>query len=46
MHGERWRVRAAEPLRVDQRVRITRVDGLTLEVSPVAEAAASEGALR
>ena len=46
VHGERWRVRAAEPLRVDQRVRITRVDGLTLEVSPVAEAAASEGALR
>jgi membrane-bound ClpP family serine protease len=32
--GERWRVRADQPLRADQRVRITRVDGLTLEVSP------------
>jgi membrane-bound serine protease (ClpP class) len=44
--GERWRVRAAQPLRVDQRVRITNVDGLTLEVSPVAETAISQGATR
>jgi membrane-bound serine protease (ClpP class) len=44
--GERWRVRAAAPLRAEQRVRITRVDGLTLDVSPVAEAAASKGASR
>jgi membrane-bound serine protease (ClpP class) len=41
--GERWRVRAAQPLRAGQRVRITRIDGLTLEVSPMSEAATSEG---
>jgi len=35
--GERWRVRAVSPLRAGQRVRVTRVDGLTLEVD------ASEG---
>jgi membrane-bound serine protease (ClpP class) len=42
--GERWHVRAARPLQAGERVRITRVDGLTLEVSPVAEAATSQGA--
>jgi membrane-bound serine protease (ClpP class) len=31
--GERWQVRAAAALRSGQRVRVTRVDGLTLEVS-------------
>ena len=36
--GERWKVRAAQPLRTGERVRVTRVDGLTLEVSPAAEA--------
>ena len=36
--GERWRVRAAVPLHVGQRVRITRVEGLTLEVSPSPQA--------
>jgi membrane protein implicated in regulation of membrane protease activity len=30
--GERWQVRADESLRVGQQVRITRIDGLTLEV--------------
>ena len=35
--GERWQVRAAQPLRPGQRVRVTRVDGLTLDVTPVAE---------
>jgi len=44
--GERWRVRAAQPLRAGQRVRITRVDGLTLEVSPAAEAATSRGVFK
>ncbi|HUP05566.1 MAG TPA: nodulation protein NfeD [Caldimonas sp.] len=34
VEGERWRVRAAQPLRAGQRVRVTRVDGLTLEVAP------------
>jgi membrane-bound serine protease (ClpP class) len=41
--GERWQVRAGQPLRNGQRVRVTRVDGLTLEVSPAAEAAPPHG---
>ena len=41
--GERWQVRAAQPLHAGQRVRITRIDGLTLEVSPVGETATSKG---
>ncbi len=32
--GERWQVRAGEMLRAGQRVRITRIDGLVLEVRP------------
>ena len=32
--GERWQVRAAQPLAPGQRVRVTRVDGLVLEVRP------------
>jgi len=44
--GERWHVRAAQPLHPGQRVRITRINGLTLEVSPVTEAATSQGASR
>jgi len=44
--GERWHVRAAQPLHPGQRVRITRINGLTLEVSPVTEAAISQGASR
>ncbi len=31
-HGENWRARSATPLRSGQRVRITRIDGLTLSV--------------
>jgi membrane-bound serine protease (ClpP class) len=34
VEGERWRVRATEPLAPGQRVRVTRVDGLVLEVRP------------
>jgi len=41
--GERWRVRAAQPLHVGQRVRIIRVDGLTLDVSPITQVTNSEG---
>ena len=41
--GERWKVRAEQPLRQGQRVRVTRVDGLTLEVSPTAEVPATQG---
>ncbi len=33
--GERWKVRSAGPLEPGQRVRIDRVDGLMLDVSPV-----------
>ena len=36
--GERWQVRAAVALGPGQRVRVTRVDGLTLEVGPLAAA--------
>ena len=32
--GERWRVRSAALLQPGQRVRVTRVDGLTLWVRP------------
>ncbi|MDH4059408.1 MAG: nodulation protein NfeD [Aquincola sp.] len=32
--GERWRVHASQPLQPGQPVRVTRVDGLTLEVHP------------
>jgi membrane-bound serine protease (ClpP class) len=42
--GERWQVRAAAALRPGQRVRVTHVDGLTLEVSPVAESTTPQGA--
>ena len=34
VHGETWRVRSAAPLSQGQRVRVTRIDGLTLEVEP------------
>ncbi|MGZ5250020.1 MAG: NfeD family protein [Caldimonas sp.] len=44
--GERWKVRAAQVLRPGERVRVTRVDGLTLEVSPVADAATTQGVPR
>ena len=44
--GERWQVRAAEALLPGQRVRVTRVDSLTLEVSPLADAGTPPGASR
>ena len=47
--GERWHVRAAQALYPGQRVRVTRIDGLTLEVSPVAPVTAvtaAQGASR
>ncbi len=42
--GERWHVRATEALLPSQRVCVTRIDGLTLEVTPVAETNPPEGA--
>jgi membrane-bound serine protease (ClpP class) len=44
--GERWHVRAAQPLHAGQRVRIERIDGLTLDVSPATESETSEGGSR
>jgi membrane-bound serine protease (ClpP class) len=46
VEGERWKVRAAEPLATGERVRVRRVDGLTLEVSTVAEAPTTQGVPR
>ena len=34
VHGETWRVRSAMPLAQGQQVRVTRIDGLTLDVEP------------
>jgi membrane-bound serine protease (ClpP class) len=34
VHGEIWRVRCAQPLRRGERVRVTAIDGLVLEVVP------------
>ncbi len=34
LHGETWRVRSRSPLRRGQKVRVTRMDGLVLEVEP------------
>ena len=36
-HGERWRARTRVPVRKGQALKITRVDGLTLDVEPVAD---------
>ncbi len=41
--GERWRVHAGQTLQAGQRVQVTRVDGLTLEVSPAAAATPLHG---
>jgi membrane-bound serine protease (ClpP class) len=46
VNGERWRVRSARALAAGQHVKVTRVDHLTLEVSPVAAATTVQGALR
>jgi len=46
VEGERWQVRAAQPLHIGQRVRVTRVDGLTLEVSAVPESRSTRGVSR
>jgi membrane-bound serine protease (ClpP class) len=34
VRGERWRARSANPIKKGQTLKITRVDGLTLEVEP------------
>jgi membrane-bound serine protease (ClpP class) len=37
LHGETWRVRSAGPLRKGQRVKVTAMDGLTLDVEPTGD---------
>jgi membrane-bound serine protease (ClpP class) len=37
VHGERWRARSPAALEPGDRVRVDRLDGLTLDVSPAAE---------
>jgi membrane-bound serine protease (ClpP class) len=37
VHGETWRIRSPRPLTRGARVRVKRVDGLTLEVEPIQE---------
>ncbi len=46
VEGERWQVRAAQPLHTGQRVLVTRVDGLTLQVSPLPESTSMQGVSR
>ena len=43
VHGELWFARCRTPLTTGQRVRVTAVDGLTLEVEPEASATGSKG---
>jgi membrane-bound serine protease (ClpP class) len=43
--GERWQVRSNAPLHAGQRVRITRIDGLMLEVSAAADTLTAPGAI-
>lgn len=44
VHGERWAARAARPLRPGEAVRVTAIDGLTLEVEPVTSKGAASDA--
>ena len=43
VHGELWFARCRTPLATGQRVRVTAVDGLTLEVEPEVSAPGSQG---
>ena len=46
LDGERWRVRATSLLHPGQAVRVTAIDGLTLEVNPLASPPSTQGASR
>jgi membrane-bound serine protease (ClpP class) len=37
VHGERWQVRSSRPLAPGQKVRVRGIDGLTLDVEPLAD---------
>ena len=39
VHGETWKVKSSVPLHQGDKVRVTRIDGLTLEVEPLSMAA-------
>ncbi|WP_291984782.1 nodulation protein NfeD [Candidatus Accumulibacter sp. ACC007] len=43
VHGERWRVRASGPLHAGQHVRISAIDGLTLEVQANDDSSSAKG---
>ena len=43
VHGELWLARCSTPVAVGQRVRVTAVDGLTLDVEPEESAAPGQG---
>jgi membrane-bound serine protease (ClpP class) len=45
IEGERWRARSWAPLRRGQRVRVASVEGLMLQVEPVASTEPSQGAV-
>ncbi len=46
IEGEQWKVRSTLPLHPGERVRVDRVDGLTLEVSPLGRSPTPQGAPR
>ena len=41
VHGERWRARSAAPLEQGEKVRVERLDGLTVDVSPLTDSSTS-----
>jgi membrane-bound serine protease (ClpP class) len=44
LNGERWRVRSPQPLQPGQRVRVTAIEQLTLQVTPLADSPTTQGA--
>jgi len=42
VHGERWRTRSAGPVAPGQKVRVTAIEGLTLQVEPLRDGAVSK----
>jgi membrane-bound serine protease (ClpP class) len=42
VEGERWRITATQPLRPGQQVRVSRAEGLTLQVGPVPGSSSTE----
>jgi len=41
VHGERWRARSEAPLQPGNKVRVERLDGLTVDVSPITDSPTS-----